>query len=845
LKETAMSVNTNGTATWTNSRSGMTAEDIARGFAEHLKYGLVRDRYTATLHDRYLALAMAMRDRLIAQWIETQQRHHANNVKRVYYLSLEYLMGRAMGNNVINMKLEGPVRDAMSKFGLDWEEMRDEEVDAGLGNGGLGRLAACFLDSLASLQIPSMGYGIRYDYGIFTQRIENGHQVEEPDDWTRGGNPWEIERLDYRIPVHFGGRVEDHGGKRVWTHTIPVIGIPYDTPIVGYGGATVNTLRLWSAKGHEEFDFEDFNQGDYISAVESKVRAENLTKVLYPNDAFYIGKELRLRQQYFFVACSLHDIIRRFKTDNGENWDALPDKAAVQLNDTHPSIAVAELMRILIDEEDLSWDRAWPLTVATMGYTNHTLLPEALEKWPVEMFQKLLPRHLEIIYEINSQFLQEVARMHPGSMDRLGRMSLIEEGETKQIRMAHLAIVGSHSINGVSQIHTDLLKSRVVPDFAEMYPDRFHAITNGITPRRWLLKANPPLAALITEAIGDTWPSELSELEKLKPLADDAAFCERVGQVKRQAKETLAAYAKKEYGFTLNPEMIFDVQVKRLHEYKRQFLNAIHIVMLYNRIRRGEGDGVPPRTFLFGAKAAPAYTTAKIIIKLINNLGAVINNDPAVNDKLQVHFLPNYRVSAAEKIIPGAEVSEQISLAGTEASGTGNMKFMLNGALTLGTLDGANVEMREEMGSDNIYIFGMTAEEAAERKQNYNAREIYENDPEIKEALDMIFGGHFSINESGIFEPLRETTFDRNDYFMVLADLRAYADAQADVGAQYLDPAVWNRKATLNIAASGKFSSDRTIRDYCDLAWNASPHEIPVDERLSSAFDEAAVVQKS
>jgi starch phosphorylase len=822
------------------ARQGHDAESIQWGFAEHLKYTLGKDRYTITDHDGYTALALAIRDRIINQWFTTQQTHHQKDVKRVYYLSLEYLMGRAMGNNVINSGMEEAVADAMSELGYTWEEFREKEIDAGLGNGGLGRLAACFLDSLATMDLPAFGYGLRYDYGIFRQEIENGYQKEQPDEWLRDGNPWEIERPDVQVPVRFEGRVEmrQENGRLTahWVDAHTVLGIAYDMPIVGYGGSTVNTLRLWSAKAGTEFDFNEFNEGDYTEAVRSKVSAENLTKVLYPNDTLYLGKELRLRQQYFFVACSLHDIIRRFKS-SGKGWNQLPEMAAIQLNDTHPSLAVPELMRILLDEEGVDWDTAWKVTVASMGYTNHTLMPEALEKWPVEMLQRLLPRHLQIIYEINHRFLHEVSRQFPGNRRKLQEMSLVEEAGQKQIRMAYLSIVGSHSTNGVAALHTELLKSRLVPAFAELYPSRFNNKTNGITQRRWLLKANPALAALITKEIGDGWITDMDQLKKLVPKAEDAKFRKAFREVKREAKVALADFLKEEHGFDINPDTIFDVQVKRIHEYKRQLLNALHIVMLYNRIRKGKD--VEPRTFLFAGKAAPGYAMAKLIIKFIGALADTINDDPAVNDKLRVFFLPNYRVSLAEKIFPAADVSEQISTAGTEASGTGNMKFMCNGALTLGTLDGANIEIVEEAGKDNVFIFGLKADEVAQLKARYTPFEYYEHNPEIKEALDLIFSDYFNIAEPGIFEPIRAALFEQGDTYMHMADLASYALAQQKVEKTYRDQEEWSRKAILNVASSGKFSSDRTIREYAKEIWDVKPCPIPYSEDPLDTLEEA------
>ncbi|TVQ36488.1 MAG: glycogen/starch/alpha-glucan phosphorylase [Spirochaetaceae bacterium] len=822
-------------------REGHDGQSLQWGFAEHLKYSLGVDSYTSTNHDRYLSLAYTIRDRLIHQWIRTQQTHHQQQVKRAYYLSLEFLIGRSMGMNAINLRLDAAVQQALQSLGYSWEEIREQEVDAGLGNGGLGRLAACFMESLATLNLPAFGYGLRYDYGIFRQAIDHGHQVELPDDWLRRGNPWEIERPDRAPEVHFGGRVEmfSQGGRLQahWVDTETVIGIAYDMPVVGYGGSTVNTLRLWSARAPEEFHFSDFNQGDYVQAVRTKVSAENLTKLLYPNDRLYLGKELRLRQQYFFVACSLWDILRRFKAEKLP-WTSLPELAAIQLNDTHPSLAVPELMRILLDQHGLDWDTAWQITTATLAYTNHTLMPEALEKWPVEMMESLLPRHLQIIYEINRRFLTRAAVCFPGDVGRLRNVSLIEEGAEKQVRMANLAIVGSHSTNGVAELHTRLLKERVVADFAAIFPERFNNKTNGITQRRWLLKANPPLARLISEAIGDGWITDFAQIERLKPFADDAAFCSSFAEVKRHAKAELSTYLEHVHGWRLDPATLFDVQVKRIHQYKRQLLNALGIVVLYNRLRSGDSSAVP-RTFLFGGKAAPGYDLAKLMIKFVNNLGAVINNDPLTRDRLSVYFLPNYRVSLAERVFPAADVSQQISTAGTEASGTGNMKFMCNGALTLGTLDGANIEIAEQAGEQNIFIFGLTAEEVAEQRPSYNPWQWYQSNPEIRAAIDLISSGYFNVNEPGIFDPLLQSLFPNGDYYMNLADLGPYIEAQDAISRAYRDQQSWNRKAVLNIAASGKFSSDRTIQQYAAQIWNVRPCPIETDVDPSATLEEA------
>jgi glycogen phosphorylase len=802
---------------------------IKEAFARNLKYSLATSRGSCAKYELYLALALAVRERLIDNWNETRQARINSKSKRAYYMSLEFLIGRAMSNNVINLGIEDSVRAAAQELGLKWEDVCEEEVDAGLGNGGLGRLAACFLDSLATLQFPAIGYGLRYDYGIFRQRIVGGNQVEDPDDWLSAGNPWELVRPNYSVNVGFGGSVETRvvDGRTVfhWAKSIEVVGIPYDMPIVGYGGACVNILRLWSARASQSFNFMDFNHGDYSAAVQAKTDAENLTKVLYPNDQFYVGQELRLKQQYFFVACSLHDILRRFKVDHGD-WRLLSEKVAVQLNDTHPSLSVPELMRLLVDREGLDWDNAWDLTVKSLGYTNHTLLPEALEKWPVEMFERLLPRHLQIIYEINRRFLAKVAAKYPGDDARLQRMSVIEEGTVRHVRMAHLSIVGSHSTNGVAALHTELLKKNVLPDFFAMFPERFNNKTNGVTPRRWLLKSNPGLSKLITDAIGNKWITDLSELKKLTPFAGDASFRQQFRGVKRQAKVALADFVRSKWGIAINPDSLVDSQVKRLHEYKRQLLNALHIVIQFNRLRKNPNLNLVPRTFLFAAKAAPGYAMAKLIIKFINHLGSVVNADPASREKIQVHFLPNYQVSLAERIIPATDVSEQISLAGLEASGTGNMKFMMNGALTVGTLDGANVEMLEEVGAENIFIFGLTTPQVAELKGYYDPNWHYNKDPETREALDLISSGHFDLGEPGVFQPIINTLLKHGDRYMHLADLNAYCEAHGRIHELYRNQDEWSRKAIINVACSGKFSSDRTILDYTREVWNMQPSPI-------------------
>ncbi len=804
----------------------MSAPGLRKNFELHLRRTLARDRYSATDRDRYYALALAVRDQLVERWIATQQEHHRKNVKRVYYLSLEFLIGRMMGNNVINLQMEDICRTAMSQEGLDWEDLREYEIDAGLGNGGLGRLAACFMDSIATLELPAVGYGLRYDFGIFKQNIKNGYQVEQPEEWLKHRYPWMIPHPEFSFEVQFEGRVETRSGPKgpewYWVDSKPVIGIPYDLPIVGYGGRTVNTLRLWSAKAAEEFDLNDFNRGEYVEAVANQVLAENLTKVLYPDDSVSAGKELRLKQEYFFVSCTVQDIVRRFKSD-GNAWESFPDKVFLQLNDTHPALVVPELMRLLMDREGLAWEQAWQISTASTGYTNHTILPEALEKWPIAMLERLLPRHLQIIYEINSRYLRELACHYPYDADRLRRMSIIEEGEPKHVRMAHLAIVGSCSVNGVSALHTELLRTKVLRDFAEYWPWKFNNKTNGITPRRWLLKANPPLAQLITEAIGDRWITDLEELHKLEKFADDAAFRESFRAAKRYNKQALARIIESTVGVAVSPELLFDVQVKRLHEYKRQLLLLLFIIVLYNRLKIDPALNIVPRTFIIGGKAAPGYVMAKLIIKLIHQVAGVINSDAQVNEKIKVVFLPNYRVSVAEKVIPAANLSEQISLAGTEASGTGNMKFQLNGALTIGTLDGANVEILEEVGKDNIFIFGMTAEEVEQRRPRYSPWDVYHADEEIRRAVELIERDFFSMMEPGIFRPITRSILEGGDYYMLLADLRDYILTQERVDATYQDPGAWDRKAILNVARAGKFSSDRAIQQYASEIWRLKP----------------------
>lgn len=805
------------------------SEQLRRDFERHLRRTLAKDRYSATDRDRYFALALTVRDRLIDRWTATQQTHHKNNVKRVYYLSLEFLIGRLLGNNVINLGMEATCRSAMLELGLRWEDLRDHEVDAGLGNGGLGRLAACFLDSMSTLNLPAVGYGLRYDFGIFNQSIVNGYQVEQPDEWLRLGYPWEIAHPEFSFTVQFEGRVETRRGPNgldwFWVDTKNVVGMPYDLPVVGYGGTTVNTLRLWSAKAAEEFDFDDFNRGEYLDAVANKVRAENLTKVLYPNDNIFEGKELRLKQEFFFVSCSLQDALRRFKSD-GNAWRLFPDKVFFQLNDTHPSLVVAELMRLLIDIQGLGWEEAWHITTASTGYTNHTILPEAMETWPVDMLGRLLPRHLQIIYEINARFLRDVAIAYPFDPDRLRRMSIVDEANPKRIRMAHLAIVGSCSVNGVSKLHTELLKTNVLRDFAEYWPAKFNNKTNGITPRRWLLKTNPALSGLITETIGDRWILDLEQLRNLENFVDDISFRKRFRKIKQYNKTLLAQYVAHHLGIEISPDSLFDVQIKRLHEYKRQLLLILYVIALYARLKTNPALDIAPRTFLISGKAAPGYEMAKLIIKLIHQVAYTIGRDPVTSQKLKVVFLPNYRVSLAERIIPAADVSEQISLAGTEASGTGNMKLQLNGALTIGTLDGANVEILQEVGSENIFIFGLTAQQVQERRAAYNPWDVFHQSEEIRGVIQLIQQDFFSMLEPGIFRPIIHALLDGGDHYMVLAELKAYTDAQSKVDAAFKDTESWDRKAIINVARAGKFSSDRTIQDYASEIWHVQPCQV-------------------
>jgi starch phosphorylase len=804
---------------------GMKAEQLALDVRRHFNYTLGRDKGCQSCHYSYTALALAVRDRLMERWKNTQEAYEEAGCKRAYYLSLEFLMGRTLRNAMLNLGIGGEAEKALEDLGVDMEELAESEHDAGLGNGGLGRLAACFVDSCATLQLPVMGYGIRYEYGMFRQNIDNGHQVEEPDHWLRNGNVWELERPELTVRVQFGGHTDNYGenGRSRWVETQDVLAVPYDVPIPGYRNGTVNTLRLWKAAATDEFGLNEFNAGDYTEAVRSKNSAENITMVLYPNDSSENGKELRLRQQYFLASASLQDVIRKWVLDHGEDFSGFAEKNCFQLNDTHPSIAVAELMRLLMDEHGLNWETAWHITTRTMAYTNHTLLPEALEKWPVRLFRQLLPRLLEIIFEINARFLGEVANRWPGDHERVARMSLIEEGWEQQVRMAYLAIVGSYSVNGVAQLHSDLLMQGLFKDFYELWPHKFNNKTNGITPRRWLASCNPKLSDLITDSIGDGWLTDLSQLAKLKKFADDAAFRKQWRAIKRDNKERLLAYVENELGLTVSADALFDVQVKRIHEYKRQLLNVLHVIHLYDRIKRGDTADWTPRFVIFGGKAAPGYAMAKRIIKLVNNVANVVNGDAAVGDRLKVAFIPNYRVTAMEVICPGTDLSEQISTAGKEASGTGNMKFMLNGAMTIGTLDGANIEIREEVGAENFFLFGLTAEEVEQTRAHYDPGAIIDGNEDLKRVMQLLDSGHFNQFEPGLFDPIIQSVRSHWDPWMTAADFPGYVAAQKEAADAYRDVEHWTRMSILNTAASGKFSTDRTIGDYNRDIWKLTP----------------------
>ena len=803
-----------------------------RDFAKILEYQLVKERTTVKKQDVFVAISTAIRHRLIKNWLRTQYTYRQNKAKRVYYLSMEFLMGRLLGHTLINLDFYDKASKLIEKFGYHLEDICDIEHDMGLGNGGLGRLAACFLDSMATLELPAYGYGIRYEYGVFRQGIETGYQVEVPDNWLKYGCPWEICRPELEYRVKFGGKVVSERGKNgcntyKWVDTEDVLALAYDIPIPGYKNNTVNNLRLWQAKSTNEFDFYYFNSGNYMAAVEDKNKSENISKVLYPNDNMYEGKVLRLKQQYFFVSATLQDIIKHYKQNHGTSFESFSDKVAIQLNDTHPSIGIPELMRILIDEEKIDWNIAWDIAKKTFAYTNHTVLPEAVEKWDVDIMGPLLPRQLQIIYEINRRFVNEARDFKGFDMKRIKDVSIIEESGHKYVRMANLAIVGSHSVNGVSTLHTEILKKDMFRDFNELFPKKINNKTNGVTPRRWLKKANPFLGSLICEKIGTEWVRDLSKLKGLEAFTEDKGFHEAWQKAKQLAKSQLRLYVKKEMGFDLNIDTMFDVQIKRMHEYKRQFLNILHAIALYLRIKKNPNKDYVPRTKIFGGKAAPGYFVSKQIIKLITSVSAMINSDPEVNRYLNIFFFPNYSVSMAEQVIPASELSEQISTAGFEASGTGNMKFMLNGALTIGTLDGANIEMLKEVGPENIFIFGLKAKEVREtRLHGYNSKAVYESDPELKEVVDMIKNSYFNKNEPGIFQHLFDDLVIYGDNYMVLADFRSFVDTQDKVDQIYKDPFKWTKMSILNTARSAKFSSDRTVKEYAEDIWNVNPVKV-------------------
>ncbi len=822
-----------------DDRTGTSVQTLRRALADNLFYIQGKFPGIATQNDYYMALAYTARDRLIQRWISTLRTYNQQDVRTVCYLSAEFLLGPHLGNNLINLGIDEQVRQAVTESGLNLEELLAQEEEPGLGNGGLGRLAACYMASLATLEIPTIGYGIRYEFGIFDQIIRDGWQVEITDKWLQYGNPWEIARPERAAEIKFGGHTEgytdEHGAYRVrWVPDTLVKGIPYDTPILGYQVNTANTLRLWKAEAPESFDFQRFNVGDYYGAVDEKVGSENITKVLYPNDEQVRGKQLRLEQQYFFVSCSLQDMIRTH-LDRGHTLDTFHEKYAVQLNDTHPAIGVAELMRLLVDEHHVEWNRAWMITQNTVAFTNHTLLPEALEKWSLHIFKGLLPRHLEIIYEINRRFLDEVRMKYMGDESKLASLSIIGEGNGKQVRMANLATIGSFAVNGVAELHSELVKKTILKDFYDLWPEKFTNVTNGVTPRRWMVLSNPRLSSLISLKIGKGWIRNLYELRQLEPFVDNAEFRMAWRQAKKDTKRDLADIIEQRCGVVVNPDSMFDIQVKRIHEYKRQHLNVLHIITLYNQLKRNPNMDVVPRTFIFGGKAAPGYFMAKLIIKFINSVADVVNNDPDVRDRLKVVFIPDYNVTNSQPVYPAADLSEQVSLAGKEASGTGNMKFSLNGALTIGTLDGANIEIREEVGDDNFFLFGLTAPEVEETKANsYNPWNYYQSNAQLRDVLDLVSSGYFSHGNTELFRPLVDN-LRYEDPFMLLADYQSYIDCQAKVSEAYRDQENWTRMSILNTARMGKFSSDRSIREYCDNIWHV--HSVPVEMKEYAQAD--------
>jgi len=807
-----------------NPRNGMDVDSFREDIKQHLRYTLAKDEYSSTDWDSYRSVVLSVMDRLHDRWINTQQSYYKNDDKRVYYLSMEYLIGRLLDNMLVNLGMQDVAAEAMQEVGLDYDKIRNAEWDAGLGNGGLGRLAACFLDSMATLGIPAIGYGIRYDFGIFYQQIEDGYQIEKPDLWLRYGNPWDIVRpkIQYNVPFYGKSHAyhDESGDLRFnWDDTHDVLAVAYDTPIPGYKNEVVNNLRLWKASSSSSIDLKSFNQGQYIDAVRDTQLNENISRVLYPNDKMFVGQELRLKQEFFLVAASMQDILRRFKKTN-DDWRKLPEKVAIQCNDTHPNLAIPELMRFLVDEEGLDWDLAWDITVKTMSYTNHTLLPEALEKWPVSLLRNLLPRHLQIIYEINRRFLQSVQAEIGDDRGKISRLSIVGEGENPVVHMASLGIVGSHKINGVAAMHSDLIQKTLFRDFNELFPDRFTNKTNGITPRRWLRQCNRELADLITDKIGEGWVTDLDQLKKIEKFADDKAFMKKFAKIKQKNKQNMADYIEEKRGIKIDTASMFDIQIKRIHEYKRQLMLTLYAITRYNQIKANPDMDAVPRTILVAGKAAPGYTLAKLFIKLMNDVGKKINSDPDVNGKLKFLFLENYSVTLAEKMIPSANLSEQISTAGFEASGTGNMKFALNGALTIGTLDGANVEIKEEVGDENIFIFGNTVDDVDHfRREGYNPWDFYNGNNDLKQVIDQIRDGFFN-EDRGLFEPIIDSLLNKGDYFLVLADYEAYVNEQAKVDELFKDQEKWNRMALLNTARVGKFSSDRTIRDYAEEIWD-------------------------
>lgn len=807
-----------------NPRTGMDVDAFREDIKQHLHYTLAKDQYSSTDWDHYRSVVLAVMDRLNERWIDTHQGYYTNKSKRLYYLSMEYLIGRLLDNMLINLGLQDVAADAMEELGLDYDKVREFEVDAGLGNGGLGRLAACFLDSMATLGVPALGYGIRYDYGIFDQAIEDGWQVEKPDMWLQYGYPWGVVRPKRKYSVKFYGESTAHqdGNGRLhfdWVDTHNVTALAYDTPIPGFGNDVVNNLRLWKATSDEGFDLKSFNQGEYIDAVRNNLLEENISRVLYPNDKVFKGQELRLKQEYFLVSASLQDAMNRFKKQF-DDFRKIPDQMAIQCNDTHPNLAIPELMRMLMDEEGMKWEPAWDIVSQTINYTNHTLMPEALEQWPLSLMSKLLPRHVQIIREIDRRFLNKL-EVKGTSKEKRNNMRIISNEMDARIRMGNLGIIGSRKVNGVSELHSNLMKKTIFNDFNEQFPEKFTNVTNGITPRRWLRQCNRKLADLISDRIGDDWVTDLEKLGEVEQFADDEEFQTAFREIKLENKRRLSGYIRKEIGVTVDPNSMFDIQIKRIHEYKRQLMAIMHAITLYNRIKENPNADIQPRTLLFAGKAAPGYKMAKLHIKLINNVAEIVNNDPEVHDKLKVLFLPNYSVSLAERMIPAADLSEQISTAGMEASGTGNMKFALNGALTIGTLDGANIEIKEQVGEENIFIFGLTVDEIEEiRGDGYDPQKVYEEDQELKQVIDQIHDGFFSPDEEDLFHPITNALLNQGDYFMVLGDYRNYVDKQEVVEQNYRNESAWTRKAIINMANMGHFSSDRSIRDYCERIWD-------------------------